>query len=145
MKIPQELQKAHDRIAQFASRVVMHYEDESVDLDITDKWQNIAPSVESIQCALNGQDCTVLNVTFSEGGVIDKHTHDRQEHIFVVAGSLTIDMYPINDPDADPETYHINEGTRFIIPKDTPHRVYSDYAKLTVVFRPPFMRVSIAS
>lgn len=139
----QELKLAHERIAMLANRVTMRYENHNEDVDIAKKWESIAPSVESIECALNGKDCTVLNVSFSEGGFIDKHTHDRQEHIFVVSGSLTVNMY--SHPEADPEVYQVQEGNRFIIPKYTIHSVRSNYAKLTVVFRPAFPVVEVTS
>ena len=123
-----ELIKAHDRIAMMANRVTMQFEKRTVDVDVEKVWRTIAPSVESIECALNGDDCTVLNVFFRQGGIIEKHKHDRQEEIFVVAGKI---YDSIND-------VLITQGDRYIIPAHTYHQIESDYARLTVVFRPPF-------
>ena len=129
--IQKRLWEEHDKIAQMANRVTMQYEKKVVELDIAKEWQWIAPSVESIECALNGEDCTVLNVRFSHGGVIGKHRHDRQEEIFVVSGRI---YDSVND-------VTVEEGDRYIIPANMPHQIESDYARLTVVFRPPFPRV----
>lgn len=129
--IEKRLWEEHNKIAQMANRVSMQYEKKVVDLYIAKEWQNIAPSVESIECALNGDDCTVLNVRFGEGGVIGKHKHDRQEEIFVVAGEI---YDSVND-------VTVTQGDRYIIPANMQHQIESDYARLTVVFRPPFPRV----
>lgn len=123
-----ELQEAHDRIAKLANRITMQFDKKTINVDVEKVWQTIAPSVESIECALNGDDCTVLNVFFREGGIIEKHKHDRQEEIFVVAGEI---YDSVND-------VQITQGDRYIIPANTYHQIESDYARLTVVFRPPF-------
>lgn len=123
----------HSKIATMASRITMRYEHRNVDIDIQSVWQYIAPSVESIECALNDTDCTVINVKFSNGGVIRKHKHDRQEEIFVVAGKIYDSVSGVTT----------EQGERYIIPKNTSHEIISDFARLTVVFRPPFPKVEV--
>lgn len=133
MTLKEQLFDEHREITRMANRVVMQGGMQTFNLDITNKWTEVAPSVESIECALNGPDCTVLNVRFGKGGVIPKHKHDRLEEIFVVSGEI---YDSVND-------VRVTQGDRYIIPKDTPHQIESDNARLTVVFRPPFDRVHI--
>lgn len=97
---------------------------------VGNNWENIAPSVHSIECALDGNSCTVINVTFYEGGYLKPHSHDREETIFVVDGE-------IEDLIANKT---IKTGETYVIPANVEHEIKSDYAKLTVVFRPPFPR-----
>lgn len=128
-----EIAKERSKIAQMANRITMKFDKKIVDVDIAKQWQWVAPSVESIECALNDSDCTVINVRFGPGGIVRRHRHDRQEEIFVVAGE-------IHDTISGVTT---KQGDRYIIPKDTSHEIVSDYARLTVVFRPPFPKVEI--
>lgn len=129
--VEKEIKKVRAQIARMANRVSMEVDRRVIDIDIEKEWKHIAPSVDAIECVLNGDDCTVLNVRFDRGGIISKHRHDRQEEIFVVSGRI---YDSVND-------VTVEEGDRYIIPANTPHQIESDYARLTVVFRPPYPRV----
>ena len=132
--IDTRLKQAHSEIARLANRIEMKYASGEVEIqEIIKEWKYIAPTVESIECALNGPDCTVLNVKFHKGGELPRHAHEHnQEEIFVVAGQIY---------DAENDVT-IREGDKYVIPKGTWHHIFSDYARLTVVFRPAFPKTS---
>ena len=131
--ISTQLMQEHNKIAQMANRIEMRFDKKIVHHDIVRVWQTIAPSVDSIECALNGDDCTVLNVKFEEGGKIGKHSHSNEEIIFVAKGQIHDNCTGITT----------NENQTYVIPPNRPHEIVSDYAKCTVVFKPPFPRVEI--
>lgn len=128
-----KIDKVHTEIAKLANRIVMRVDHEFVNVDITKEWQTIAPSVDSIECALNGDDCTVLNVRFDKGGIIKKHSHTNKETIFVISGEIYDTISKITT----------KEGQSYVIPENQEHEIVSDYAKLAVVFKPPFLKVQI--
>lgn len=128
-----QLTREHNKIAKMAVRIEMRFEEKIVHHDIVKVWKKIAHSVDSIECALNGDDCTVLNVVFEKGGKIGKHHHSNKEVIFVAKGQIHDNCNGITT----------NENETYVILPNRPHEIVSDYAKCTVVFKPPFPRVEI--
>lgn len=123
----------HQRIAKMADKVTIQFEKHNVNVNVVSQWQYIADHVESIECALNDDNCTVINVRFGKGGLMKKHKYDRIEEIFVVAGKIYDTISGITT----------TQGNTYIVPKDTYHEIKSDFARLTVVFRPPLPKSEI--
>jgi len=89
--VERKIAQVQDEIFAMANRIVMKYSEHTELVDVSKKWKEIAPSVDSIECALNGDDCTVLNVRFGKGGRIDFHVHpENDETIFVYAGEVRV-------------------------------------------------------
>lgn len=127
-KVRQQIKEQRDKIKKLATAVTMSYEGGDEEIMIGEEWVKQAKGVHSIVCSLNGDDCTVLNVIFSEGGELKPHHHDRQEFVFVASGSIT-------------ETVSgkiIKEGHSVIIESKQSHGWRSNGAKLTVVWKPPY-------
>lgn len=104
----------------------MRYNDYDDYVRIGTDWVKQAKGVHSIVCSLNSPDCTVINVIFSEEGVLKPHKHDTIEYVFVASGSIK-------------ETVSgklVNEGESMVIPPRTSHGWQSNGAKLIVVWRP---------
>lgn len=97
--------------------------------EVGTEWTEMFPNVHSILCSLSSENITVLNSKIEKGGHIPAHFHlDRDEHIFVVDGQITDTISQITTI----------AGNSYIIPKGTLHEIVSDYALLTVSFKPPY-------
>lgn len=90
-----------------------------------------ADNVISRVCSLDDHtrdSLTIINCVFSKGGFIPEHTHEQVEIIFVIDGQiknvLTGEVF--------------KEGDRVIIPAFEPHSFSSDYALLSITWRPAF-------
>lgn len=97
----------------------------SDDFDVPTIYQN----VRLILCSLNQQSSeslTVANCIFDEGGEIPAHKHHNKEHICVLAGELTETV--------SGKTFRADES--ITIHADQPHGFTSDYALLTITWRP---------
>jgi len=122
------LSNVRKKIRNLVNRVSYDFDNKVVDYDISSEWHELTDSVSAIECVLNGKECTVINMILREGSFISKHKHKRAEEIFVVSGEIIDD---VND-------VVTSEGNVYTIPLNKSHSIRSDYAKLTVVYRPPF-------
>lgn len=130
--IRKQIKTHREKIRKMASMVTMNYKNQpSEELRIGEDWTRQAKGVYSIVCSLNGEDCTVLNVIFSEGGYLRPHHHDRKEYVFVASGSIEEVV----------SGQVIEEGGSIKIGPNQSHGWRSNGAKLTVVFKPPYPRV----
>jgi quercetin dioxygenase-like cupin family protein len=118
-------------ITTIVNRIVM-MSDKNV--DVSNEWTWVTPSISTIECPLNSDECTVINVRFEEGGYLKSHKHSRQEEIFVVTGEI---YDPVND-------VRVSQGESYTIPPNKEHALQSDNARIMVVYRPPFHRVRVS-
>ena len=141
--VERKISQVQDEIFAMANRIVMRYPEHTELVDVSKKWKEIAPSVDSIECALNGDDCTVLNVRFGKGGRIDFHVHpENDETIFVYAGEVRVSTGDENGID---KIRILLPGMVMHIPRGEWHEIESDYAKISVVFVPPFATIESRS
>lgn len=127
-----EIKQKRGEIKEMASRIKMRYEQTEEEMDVGMEWVDISPNVRTVRCSLSSETCTVLNVRFSKGGHIPRHAHpERREDIYVIDGSLR-DV--ANNVD-------LVVGDHYAIPAGLPHEFESDYALITITFRPPYPEV----
>lgn len=123
-----QVKEKREEIRRLACSVVMSYDTHNEEIVIGEDWHRQARGVHSITCTLSGPDCTVVNVIFSEGGLLKPHHHDREESVFVASGSIKETVSGVT----------IKEGESVTIDANKSHGWVSDGAKLTVVWRPPY-------
>ena len=128
-KLDHELEEAIEREREKIRKISIGMGSEVFELG--DNWQEQANNVHIIRCSLDGKDCTVVNVIFKNGAYMAEHDHDRQEMVFVVAGQITEIV----------SGRVLKEGDSMTIPANQRHGWRSDYAKLTVVWKPPYPTV----
>lgn len=130
-----QIQQHRGEIKEMASRIKMRYEqNREQDVDIGTKWIDIAPNVQSIRCSLSGKNCTVINVRFGEGGRIQRHEHPlRREDIYVIDGEIRDTVNNVV----------VKQGDHYVIPAGLPHEIVSDYALLTITFRPAYPEIEL--
>lgn len=80
-------------------------------------------------CDLNNERISVFNVMMHEGSEIAKHSHRKEtETIYVIEGSI-IDL--VNGvTTTEGHVYRISPGQL--------HHIKSDFAMITITFKPPF-------
>ena len=128
-KLDHELEEAIEREREKIRKISIGMGSEVFELG--DNWQEQANSVHIIRCSLDGKDCTVINVVFKNEGYMAEHDHDRLEMVFVAAGQITEIV----------SGRVLKEGDSMTIPANQKHGWRSDYAKLTVVWKPPYPTV----
>ena len=128
-KLDHELEEAIEREREKIRKISIGMGKEVFELG--DNWQEQANNVHIIRCSLDGKDCTVVNVIFKNGAYMAEHDHDRLEMVFVVAGQITEIV----------SGRVLKEGDSMTIPANQRHGWRSDYAKLTVVWKPPYPTV----
>jgi quercetin dioxygenase-like cupin family protein len=145
-----DLREIKSKLINTMSRIIMTYEtptdvETSTTPTVTDaveivsvgnELEMISDSVSSVRCILDSltTEITVLNVVFGAGGSIALHKHpDNWEYIYVLDGSITDTVTNITTP----------AGFTYKIPPGTPHHIVSDYALLTVTFKPKFKNIPI--
>jgi quercetin dioxygenase-like cupin family protein len=134
-ELQKKLKMIREEISEMANKVTMEFNNEIVDFTISNEWKKLTPNVIGIECALNDDCCTVINMKFKKDGIIYEHKHTRQEEIFVVSGSI-YDF--VNDIKTE-------QGGVYVIPPNKLHGLKSDKANITVVYRPPFPTVKIVN
>lgn len=85
--------------------------------------------VHFILCALDavyGEDLTVVNCVMGPSSVIPKHAHPSTEDVFVISGSVRETVTG--------KEYH--KGESLTIEPNDPHEFSSDYALLTMSWKP---------
>lgn len=131
-QLEKQVKQKHEEIRNMASKIHMIYEDEVVPVPVPSfSWVEIAENVESIECSLTNAISTVVNVRFNKGGFLREHHHDREEIIHVIEGEIEVNGDIVK------------EGQSCRIPAYQLHWIKSDYARLTMVFRPPFPKEAL--
>ena len=128
-KLDHELEEAIEREREKIRKISIGIGSDVFELG--DNWQEQGDNVHIIRCSLDGKDCTVVNVVFKDDGYMAEHDHDRLEMVFVAAGQITEIV----------SGRVLKEGDSMTIPANQKHGWRSDYAKLTVVWKPPYPTV----
>lgn len=82
--------------------------------------------------ALSVESCTIVNCVFNKGGCIDLHSHANHETVFVLNGTL--------HDTVSGAVYSPGDVVR--VEPDVVHGFESDYALLTIIWRPAFNTVA---
>lgn len=108
--------------------ITMKYSSE-VDYCVSqDDFTELGKNVKVKLCSLDSNNATVVNVIFGKGGYIATHSHDRIERIYVIDGSIKDLVTGVV----------VNEGDTYNIPPNQEHHIVSDYALLTVTWKPAY-------
>ena len=127
-KLTSELESVRARIKEQVRNITMKY---STDVNFCvgqNDFIELGKNVRVRLCSLDNNAVTVVNVVFNKGGEIDRHAHDRIEKIYVIDGSIK-----------DLVTGVVcKEGDTYSIPPSQEHHIVSDYALLTVTWKPAY-------
>lgn len=124
------LYDAHSLVNEVASTVRFDYKTHSEVKEIGKSWVEIFPRVQSIECSLTDEDCTVLNIQLGKNAEIPKHHHKYSDSdVFVVSGKIQ-DL-------VSGKVY--KQGSVMPIPRSKDHHIKAlEDSTITVVYRPPF-------
>jgi quercetin dioxygenase-like cupin family protein len=132
-----KLKAAHEDVRDFVARVEMRYAGKTEHIPVAANWTPVCGGVRQVECYLPVSECTLLNVVFEPGAVIERHSHaDHRETIFVVEGEI-IDV-----------ENGVVTGTNgvYVIPPGRYHIIKSERgALLNVLFHPKIRPTHIDS
>lgn len=120
-----ELEKYRNRIRE----IKIQFADEANPVPVGDKWTFIAKNADAVRCSLDNPASTIINIRIGRNGRIGPHTHKKHSKQVHVIDGRVFDF--VNNK-------HYNSGDVFNIKAGQRHGVESDYALLTVVYRPAF-------